>query len=381
MPKLSVVIPVYNVEKYLRECLDSVCAQTLGDMEIICVDDGSRDSSPDILREYARRDQRIKVISKPNSGYGHTMNTGFDAASGDYLGIVESDDVVPPEMFERLCRAADENRCDIVKSDFFTFVEQDGERVFKRRELAETVKNPKRFYGRVLKPLYEPEVFRLTMNTWCGVYRTQFIRENNIRHNETPGASFQDNGLWFQSMALAERVLFIGEAYYMLRRDNAASSVHDRTKVWALNKEYDFIYGFLREHEELFTPLVGYYWLKRYHNFAWSYDERVGAEFREELVCAAAEDLRRAKKNGELDISLFERREAARLERIIADPKTFHREELPWLALRDETASGGGGSGLERLGKRLRLSLHDRGAVGTAGLAVRKAIGRLTGKQ
>lgn len=99
MPAVSVLIPCFNVERYVRECLDSVVNQTLGDLEILCINDGSTDATPDILREYAARDARIRIIDKPNSGYGDSMNRGLDAASGEYIGIVESDDRAEPDMF------------------------------------------------------------------------------------------------------------------------------------------------------------------------------------------------------------------------------------------------------------------------------------------
>ena len=88
MPKISIIVPVYNVERYLRDCLNSLINQTLSDIEIICVNDGSTDSSPRILEEYASKDSRIKVINKENSGYGASMNMGLAAAEGEYIGIV-----------------------------------------------------------------------------------------------------------------------------------------------------------------------------------------------------------------------------------------------------------------------------------------------------
>lgn len=375
MPKLSVIIPIYNVDKYLRECLESVLAQSLGDMEVICVDDGSTDSSPAILKEYAARDSRIRVISKPNSGYGHTMNTGFDAATGEYIGIVESDDVVPADMYETLIRAAEENECDVVKADFRTFVDVNGQRVFTLRELAWMMDEPARWYGRVICPLDEPEVFRLIMNTWSGVYRTDFIRAHNIRHNETPGASFQDNGLFFKSFAHARRVMFINKPFYMLRRDNAASSVHNKNKVWALCEEYELIYDYIRSHEEIYSRLIGWFWLKRYHNYIWSYDERIGAEFCQEFIMRFADEFNAARQAGELDMSIFTAREARKLERIMADPAAFHQKEQRWRALRDQTANGGGGSAVVRTAKRLALCAHDNGVGYTIGLMLRKAAG------
>ena len=116
--KVSIVIPICNVERYLKECLDSVINQTLKDIEIICVDDGSTDASLSILRTYEKMDTRIKVITKQNSGYGNTMNVGMDIAIGEYIGIVESDDYIEKNMFERLYNTAvqyktesEQNRC------------------------------------------------------------------------------------------------------------------------------------------------------------------------------------------------------------------------------------------------------------------------------
>ena len=109
MPKISIIVPVCNVEKYLSKCLDSIVNQTLKEIEIICIDDGSTDDSGAILDSYSQKDSRIKVIHKKNSGYGNSMNVGMDCAEGEYIGIVESDDCILPEMFEELYRAGKES--------------------------------------------------------------------------------------------------------------------------------------------------------------------------------------------------------------------------------------------------------------------------------
>ena len=109
MPKVSILMPACNVENFLRECMDSVVNQTLKDIEIICLDDGSKDSTGNILDEYAAKDSRIKVIHKPNSGSGHSRNVGLDHATGEYIGIIETDDFADPDMFEKLYITAKEN--------------------------------------------------------------------------------------------------------------------------------------------------------------------------------------------------------------------------------------------------------------------------------
>ena len=117
MVKVSVIVPVYNAERYLAQCLDSILAQTLKEIEAVCVDDGSTDGSGEILDQYSLRDQRVKVLHRKNSGYGSAMNAGLDAACGEYIGIVESDDCILPEMYRTLYEESAAGELDVVKSD------------------------------------------------------------------------------------------------------------------------------------------------------------------------------------------------------------------------------------------------------------------------
>ena len=113
MPKVSVIVPVYNAEKFLVRCLDSILGQSLHDIEVICVDDGSPDGSIDILRRYEAVDSRVKVIRQPNKKQGGARNTGLDAASGEYIGFVDSDDYIDAGFYERLCSAAERSGADV----------------------------------------------------------------------------------------------------------------------------------------------------------------------------------------------------------------------------------------------------------------------------
>ena len=116
--KVSIIVPVYNVEKYLPICIDSIICQTLREIEIICVDDGSTDNSSVILDQYAIKDERIKVVHKKNGGYGKAVNIGMDLAQGEYVGIVDSDDYILPEMYEILYMNAKKNNLDMINSNF-----------------------------------------------------------------------------------------------------------------------------------------------------------------------------------------------------------------------------------------------------------------------
>ena len=115
---LSVIIPVYNVEKYLAECLDSVCSQTLKDIEIICIDDGSTDGSAAILDDYARRDPRVRVIRQANAGVGAARNRGLDIATGRYVYFIDSDDwLADKNALSVLCETAEREQTDIIFFD------------------------------------------------------------------------------------------------------------------------------------------------------------------------------------------------------------------------------------------------------------------------
>lgn len=233
MPKVSIIVPVYNVEKYLRTCLDSIVSQSLKDIEIVCVDDGSTDSCPRILDEYAANDSRVIVVHKQNAGYGSAMNTGVRACTGDYVGIVESDDYVKPFMYETLYEEAVCNRLDFVKSDLYMF--------WNSEKYAVRIRNgrPGSYYQ--IRTSGEREKFyEYGMVNWTGIYNRKFLTENDIWHNETPGASYQDNGFWLQVMAFAERGMWIDEAFYMYRQDNPNSSMKSKAKMMATMDEYDF---------------------------------------------------------------------------------------------------------------------------------------------
>lgn len=117
--KISIVVPVYNAEKYLSKCLDSLINQTLKEIEIICINDGSKDNSETILRAYQQKDSRIQVISQENKGLSITRNIGIAAAKGEYIGLVDSDDWLDLDFYEKLYNAAKKYNSDIAAGDFY----------------------------------------------------------------------------------------------------------------------------------------------------------------------------------------------------------------------------------------------------------------------
>lgn len=259
MPKVSVIVPVYNVEKYLSQCLESILAQTLEDIEIICIDDGSTDSSGKILDKYAARDQRVRTLHQPNGGYGAAMNAGLQTASGEYIGIVESDDCIMPEMYETLYNAAVQDDLDLVKSDAVYWIEQAG--YFKRIH-SQYLEN---FYDKVLHDEDRNQFFDFFMNIWTGIYKRKFLLDYNISFHESPGASYQDNGFWMQTLLYCKSAKWLNQAFYWYRQDNPEASVKSKSKMTAMTEEYEYLADLMRERkEEVFLPYCYYYRMFRH---------------------------------------------------------------------------------------------------------------------
>lgn len=324
MPELSIIVPVYNTGQYLEECLESIRCQSLQDIEVICVDDGSTDDSLTIIKQFVQKDSRFSVIQKANSGYGSSMNQGLDAVHGKYIGIVESDDWILQDMMQTLYECAEMNEADFVKADFYRFVHQSDGTV---RRIYNHLTGENQYYNRVLRPSDEIQTFRFIMNIWSGIYRTDFIRINQIRFHETPGASFQDNGFWFQTFALAERVCFINKPLYMNRRDNPLSSVNNQEKVFASCREYDFIRQWVEEklhgqRKYLYLCAEG-----RIRNYLFTI-ERIGNTFKPAFYERFKEDYIKLRESGEVAETLLAESWKSRISRILENPEKACKKEM-----------------------------------------------------
>ncbi len=243
-PLVSVIIPTYNVEQYLAQCLDSVQAQTLQDIEIICLDDGSTDNSHEVLKQYQQKDPRIKIIHKENTGYGHSMNVGISQAKGKYISIIEPDDIAHPQMLETLYNTALKHDLpDIVKGKYLYYWSKTN----TKKPMNDAFFHQ---YNIAFPPLRYPSIFLAPPCIWSGIYKRSFIEKHNIRFNETKGASFQDTTFNFKCLALAEAMVLVDEAFVLYRQDNAASSVNQPDKVHIITEEFKTTDQFISEQPE-----------------------------------------------------------------------------------------------------------------------------------
>lgn len=321
MVKVSIVVPIYNSEPYLSQCLNSAISQTLKEIEIICVNDGSSDNSLNIVERFAQNDSRIKIINKKNGGYGKAVNTGMSVACGEYVSILESDDFISKNMLEYLYKTAKKYDVDIVKSDYYEFSSNNIKKIYK------PVPTSAVYYNKVLSSIDNDEIFDFKMNTWTGIYRRSFLEENKIFHNETNGASYQDNGFWFQTIALAKRVIFVKKAFYHYRQDNPNSSINSKEKVFCMCDEYDFIRDFLERDNELLKRCTKAYHRARFYNYFYSY-QRVSEQYKMDFLMKFHSQLLEAHKNGELEEIGLTRAQTRIMELVLKEPETLSLEKI-----------------------------------------------------
>lgn len=276
MIKISVIIPVYNVEKYLGECLESVLKQTLKEIEVICVNDGSTDSSLQILEEFAENDSRIQIVNKDNSGYGHSLNEGIVRAKGEYISIIESDDFIDKEMLENLYTLAKKDNCDVVKSDWFNYWTKDNTSV-KNGKIAPANT------GKVLCTKDFKDVLCIQPSVWSAIYKTTFLKENNIKFLNTPGASYQDTSFTFKVFSLAQKIALTDKAYLYYRQDNVNSSIHNKDKVYTICEEYAEIDNFLDSNPSLKTLFINQKLINQYKAYNWTL-RRIAPDYRSDFV-------------------------------------------------------------------------------------------------
>jgi glycosyltransferase involved in cell wall biosynthesis len=268
MPKISVIMPILNSAAYLRECMDSVVGQTLKDIEIIPVDAGSTDGSLEILEEYAKRDRRIRIIRSTRKSVGYQYNLGLAEAQGEYIGFVESDDYIALDMFEILLSYAEKYELDWVKGNYICFMD------YPRlgRQLIPVSDEKYCKTGTVFNPQECPKQYIREIFICRGIYNRNFIRKNEIRLNETDGASFQDTGFILQAFIYATRAFYINDYLYYYRRDNQGASSHQVNTIRFEINEVEYITNIIRKNPDLYKAFWGVNYIRAMERFLSSYE-------------------------------------------------------------------------------------------------------------
>ncbi len=245
MPKISVIIPCYNAEKYLDLCIQSVLNQTLQDIEILCVDDGSQDRTVEMLQGYAARDSRLKVLCQKNLFAGVARNTGMDAATGEYFAFLDSDDTYERDGLEKAWAIAKEQDLDMLKLSSYLLDDATGE-VTANDHYSHT-RFPQK--NQVLSFRDAPKNFLNCADVaWNGLYKAEFIRSNGIRFNNF--RCVNDRSFYISCLTRAKRILVADEYLTCYRRNIAGSLVSIRHRFFQCQTgSYCLIRDILRENE------------------------------------------------------------------------------------------------------------------------------------
>ncbi len=220
MPLVSIIVPVYNAEKYLEKCLESLVNQTLKDIEIILVDDGSKDSSLSICKNYEQKYENIKVLSQKNQGPSAARNNALNYATGKYIGFVDSDDFVKPETFELASKELDENQdtelviwgTNVVSDDNLPYVNWFEETYFKLKYSGKNDLNSDILFSTAVVP-------------WNKLYRSSIIKEHSVTFPE--GRLYEDNAFWWKYIAWCKKIIFLDEKlhFYNMRETSLRGEV------------------------------------------------------------------------------------------------------------------------------------------------------------
>lgn len=237
--KVTLIMPSLNVVKYIKSCMESVLAQTLQDMEILVIDAGSTDGTLEILERFAQKDRRIRVVHSDKKSYGYQMNLGISMAAGEYVGVVETDDLIEPDMFETLYSLAANSQADYVKGTAESFM-RIAPGVEVREPITVFAKNEFEPDGTIeITPKKTPRIVRKDYFLWTGLYKRDFLE--GIRFNETPGAAYQDIGFLLQTYAKAVKAVYVDKLVYHYRKDNLNASGYNHRMFHYLVEEYRYV--------------------------------------------------------------------------------------------------------------------------------------------
>ena len=211
-PKISVIVPAYNVEKYIEESLNSIINQTLKDIEIIIINDGSTDKSTEIINEISRNDSRVIVINQKYSGVSKARNIGMMLAKGDYISFIDSDDYIETDMLEKMYRAAEKYDCDIVQCNYA--IDNNGE----RREVVQNIKPNKLLKENEIIEYIKTGLIDGSLATyvWNKIFKRQFLRDNDLMFKEDLNM-FEDWYFIMDIITYTKKMIFLPENLYNYR--------------------------------------------------------------------------------------------------------------------------------------------------------------------
>ena len=230
-PKISIIVPIYNVEKYLNRCIDSLLNQTIKEIEIIAVNDGSTDSSYRVIKEYEKKDQRIKVINKLNGGVSSARNLGINIATGEFIGFVDPDDWIDNCMYESMYNEAIEHGANIVMCSYIReFGSHSKEKIFNMPQKVHYSGNDikdnimRRLIGPINEEISNPELLDAWGTVWSKLYRADLLFQHKLNFTDLKEIGTNEDSLFnIEAFYYAESFVFLNVPYYHYWRNNDSS--------------------------------------------------------------------------------------------------------------------------------------------------------------
>lgn len=252
-PLISVIIPVYNVEQYLSQCLGSVTNQTYPNLEIICVNDASTDGSLEILNQFAEKDQRVRVVGKQNEGVSRARNVGLQSASGEYVMFVDADDWIETDTCEKALVAMYDNQADVI---MWSYVSEYGASnspkvifpdncVFERQEILNRLH--RRFIGIVGEELEHPELADAICPVWGKLYKRSLIVQSGAAFIDLAEIGTYEDGMFnLETFFYANKVVYLNQCLYHYRRSNQGSLT--KTYNEKLFERWQRLFDYMRQY-------------------------------------------------------------------------------------------------------------------------------------
>lgn len=269
MVKVSVIVPIFNVEKYLKQCVDSLLNQTLKDIEVILVDDGSPDSCPQICDEYEKQDSRIKVIHKKNGGLSDARNAGLELVQGEYVAFIDSDDYVDLQMFEKLFVVCKHRKLDVCFCDYNFDYNGVVKPACKQTDnlIIESESGVKNFLLDMVGPLPEyPSDVKYLVSVWHGIYRTDIIRDFNILYESERLYPSEDLLFHIDYLSRCKSVGYLKDSMYYWRYNPISLS-----RTYSPQKFDKYVALLLRVKEKLSEHFSYHEYLLHYQRCVYSF--------------------------------------------------------------------------------------------------------------
>ena len=270
MPEISVIVPVYNVDKYLKKCLDSILVQTFSNIEIICVNDGSTDNSRKILEEYKNKDSRIKIVDKKNGGLSSARNAGMKVAVGEYISFIDSDDWIEPTMLEKLYESMTTHNTDITICAVHQFDEQkqqndDTNKYYTLEYFDESFDNCAFSYEKT-----RPFIMDVCVMAWNKLYRRSHIDECQAEFPD--GLIFEDGPFFFSIFFKTKRVSIVRDFLYNYRINRTGSIIQKAGKKFLdVIDVVELMFNSIKD-EPCFNDIKNEFYIRKADDIVYRYD-------------------------------------------------------------------------------------------------------------